>query len=318
MDHSGCLPDVIERVRPEKVFASVKGTEALARHFGLSGVEAVADGQTMALGGADLRFLETRMLHWPDSMFTYYSDDQVLFSSDAFGMHLACTQRFTDEMPWDVIEHECAKYYANILLPFSKLVLKLVDRLGVLNLPLRVIACDHGPIWRDGLDRIMALYARWAAQAPTRKAVVVYDTMWGSTAMMARAVVEGLVAGGAWAKVLPMGGSHRSDVATELLDAGALVVGTPTLNQNMFPTLADVLTYLKGLAPTNLVGGAFGSCGWSSRAVAQVAEALKAMGVESVAEPVESVYVPDADALARCRALGQAVAERLAERQAVR
>ncbi|NLF29390.1 MAG: FprA family A-type flavoprotein [Planctomycetes bacterium] len=312
MDHSGCLPDVIERIRPRTVFASAKGAEALARHFGLSGVQAVADGQAMTLGGAELRFYETRMLHWPDSMFTYYAADRVLFSSDAFGMHLAGTQRFTDEMPWDVVEQECAKYYANILLPFSKLVLKLVGRLEELALPLKVIACDHGPIWREGLDRIVELYVKWATQAPTRKAVVVYDTMWGSTARMAQAVVEGLVAGGAWAKVLPMGGSHRSDVATEILDAGALLVGTPTLNQNLFPTLADVLTYLKGLAPKNLVGGAFGSYGWSSKAVGQVADALEAMGVEAVAEPVESAYVPDAQVLQRCRALGRAVAGRLA------
>ncbi|MFW6154586.1 MAG: FprA family A-type flavoprotein [Planctomycetota bacterium] len=311
MDHSGCLPDVIERVKPDAVFASGKGTEALARHFGLTDVEAVADGTAMTLGGADLHFLETRMLHWPDSMFTYYANDQVLFSSDAFGMHLASTQRFTDEMPWDVVRHECAKYYANILLPFSKLVLKLADRLGELDLPLKVIACDHGPIWREGLDRIVELYVQWATQAPTRKAVVVYDTMWGSTAAMAQAVAEGLVAGGAWAKVLPMGANHRSDVATELLDAGALVVGTPTLNRHMFPTLADVLTYLEGLAPKNLVGGAFGSYGWSSKAVGQVTEALKSMGVDTVAEPVESAYVPDEEVLARCHELGRAVAERL-------
>jgi len=313
MDHSGCLPDVIERVEPEAVYASTMGVKALKAHFGMDNIVAVADGESMDLGGTNLQFLETRMLHWPDSMFTYYGEDQVLFSSDAFGMHLASVERFVDETPWDIVVYESAKYYANILLPFSRLILKLADRVSELALPLQVIASDHGPIWRRDLTRPLEMYVKWARQAPTPKAVVVYDTMWGSTAKMAQAVAGGLAAGGAKVKVLPMSGSHRSDVATELLDAGALLVGSPTLNQNMFPTVADVLTYLKGLQPTNLIGAAFGSYGWSSKAVGQINEALAAMGVELVGPGAEAVYVPDADALGRCREMGLAVAQRLAE-----
>jgi len=246
-------------------------------------------------------------------MFTYYEDDQVLFSSDAFGMHLATAERFVDEVPWDIVAAESAKYYANILLPFSKLILKLADRLTELALPLKVIASDHGPIWRKDLNRPAEMYVRWASQAPTRKAVVVYDTMWGSTAKMAGAVVEGLTAGGVTSQVIPLGGGHRSDVATELLDAGALLVGSPTLNQNMFPTVADMLTYVKGLQPKNLIGGAFGSYGWSSKAVGQISDMLESMGVDLVDPAVDAVYVPDADALGRCRDLGREVARQLTE-----
>jgi len=177
-----------------------------------------------------------------------------------------------------------------------------------------VIATDHGPIWRRDLDTIVSLYARWAERLPTRKAVVVYDTMWGSTAKMAQAVCEGLVAGGSQAKMLPLSGTHRSDVATEILDAGALIVGSPTLNRNVFPTLADVLCYLKGLAPKNLLGAAFGSYGWSSQAVGQLTAALTDMGVEMIGEGVECSYVPDRQVLQECRTLGLRVAERLADR----
>lgn len=311
MDHSGCLPWVIETVKPEKVFASKLGAKALESHFGLTDVTTVADGEQLTLGGADFTFLETRMLHWPDSMFSYFADEQVLFSNDAFGMHLASTERFTDEVPWSLIEREMAKYYANILMPFAKLIQKLAGRMQELNLPLKLVATDHGPIWRKDIDRAVALYTKWAERKPTKKAVVVYDTMWGSTAKMAQAVAEGLLAGGATAKVIPMGGSHRSDVATEVLDAGALVVGSPTLNQNMFPTLADVLTYLRGLQPKNLIGAAFGSYGWSSKAVDQLREELEKMGAEIVGEKIESEYVPETDVLQRCRELGRQVADRL-------
>jgi len=313
MDHSGCLPEMIERVQPKKVFASALGVKALEAHFGLTDVTAVGDGEALSLGGVDLTFYETRMLHWPDSGFTWYPADGVLFSNDAFGMHLASTERFTDELPWPVIEGELGKYYANILLPLSKLVAKLLVRVGELALPIKLIANDHGPIWRKDFDRLLGLYARWAEQKPTRKAVVVYDTMWGSTAKMALAVAEGLAAGGAAVKVMPLAGSHRSDVATELLDAGALVVGSPTLNRNMFPTLADLLTYLQGLAPKHLVGGAFGSYGWSSQVVKQLAAALTAMGVEVVGDGVATVYVPGDEALVNCKALGRQVAKRLEE-----
>jgi flavorubredoxin len=314
MDHSGSLPRAVAAVRPQRVLASKKGVEALRAHFGDLGapLEPVASGSTLDLGGVRARFLETRMLHWPDSMFTVLDDDGVLFSQDAFGMHLASTERFADEVAADLLEREAAKYYANILLPFSAQVTKLLGRVAEIGLAPRVVAPDHGPIFRQDVTWPLERYGRWAQQMPTKKAVVVFDTMWQSTAAMARAIEEGLRLGGAGpVQVMPLGSCHRSDVATELLDAGALIVGSPTLNNQMYPTVADALTYLQGLKPRNLVGAAFGSHGWSGEAVSKIEEHLDAMKIERVAESVKVVYVPDAAALGRCRDLGRAVAERL-------
>jgi flavorubredoxin len=315
MDHSGCLPETIAAVKPEKVFASANGVRALEAHFHMGGgIEAVKNGSTLSLGNMHVTFVETKMLHWPDSMVSYLAEEKVLFSQDAFGQHLASETLWADEVPRDILYEEAAKYYANILLPFSPLVARTVPALKAMNLALAVLAPDHGPLYRKDLGWIMDLYGRWAEQKPTRKALVVFDTMWESDALMAEAVAEGLAAGGARpVKVLPLRSSHRSDVATEILEAGALVVGSPTINNQIFPTMADVLCYLEGLKPKNLVGAAFGSYGWSGESVGKLEEWLRRMGVRLVAEGVKIQYVPDDEALAQCRALGETVARKLGE-----
>jgi flavorubredoxin len=312
MDHSGCLPEVIQAVKPEKVFASAMGSKTLSEHFHLDHeIVALKSGESLSLGNLNLTFLETRMLHWPDSMFTYLVEDELLFSQDAFGMHLASGERFADEIDGWILDQEAAKYYANILLPYSPLVTKLIEKVGQMDMSLGTIAPDHGPIWRKEVNRMPELYARWAAQKPTNKALVVYDTMWQSTDLMARAIADGLVTGGAVAKLMPLRSCQRSEVATEVLDAGALLVGSPTINNNVFPTVADLLSYLKGLKPQNLIGAAFGSYGWSGEAVDQVKDVLGQMKVDLVGENLKTKYVPDEEALARCFSLGSLVAEKL-------
>jgi len=312
MDHSGCLPETIAAVKPDAVFASAMGVKALADHFRLGpGLVAVKNGEQMNLGGVNHSFHETRMLHWPDSMFTWMPNDRLLFSQDAFGMHLASGERFDDELPADLLEREAAKYYANILMPFSPLVAALLGKLPSLGISPRIIAPDHGPIWRGNVAGIVERYAAWARRTPRRKAVIIYDTMWGSTHRMARLIGEGVVAGGAEVKILPLGANHRSDAATELLDAGALLVGSPTLNNDIFPTVADALCYLKGLKPKGLVGAAFGSYGWSGESVKILNGLLKEMQVGLVGDGVSVRYVPDDGALAECAALGRRVAETL-------
>lgn len=316
MDHSGCLPKTIDAVKPERVFASVMGAQALSDHFHMSyPIVPVKDGESLSLGNRSVLFVETRMLHWPDSMFTYLVDESLLFSQDGFGMHLATSSLFADENDRGVLDYEFAKYYANILLPLSPVVIKVLDKLESLGIRPRVIAPDHGPIWRrpEDIQKAVALYRKWAEQKPARKALVVYDTMWQSTAMMARAIVDGLRMGGVETKLLPISGSDRSDVATELLDAGALLVGSPTINSTMFPTVADVLTYLKGLKPRNLIGAAFGSYGWAGGATKEVEAVLRDMKVELVSEALQVKYVPTEDDLRRCFNLGAQVAQRLDE-----
>ncbi|MBU2227169.1 MAG: FprA family A-type flavoprotein [Proteobacteria bacterium] len=315
MDHSGCLPEIIAAVKPEKVFASAVGTRTLRELFPLDReLVPVRDGETLSLGNRTLTFMETRMLHWPDSMFAYLNEEQLLFSQDAFGMHLASLERFDDELDPAVLAYEAATYYANILLPYSPLVLKLLEKVAAAGLSFRLIAPDHGPIWRKDMAGIVERYRKWAAQKPTAKAVVFYATMWHSTEKMARAISEGLAAGGLHVKLLSMDKAHRSDVAYEILDAGAIAVGSPTLNNHLLPNMADILTYLRGLKPRNLVGAAFGSYGWSGEAVKEIEEILASMKIEPAGEGISVKNVPDGGVLLRCYELGLKMAEMVGAR----
>ncbi len=316
MDHSGCLPEVIAAVKPEKVFASQTGAKTLRELFPSDSLEiaAVRDGETLSLGNRTLVFMETRMLHWPDSMFAYLKEEELLFSQDAFGMHLASLERFDDQVDPAILEYEAATYYANIILPYSPLVLKLLERVAAAKLSFKIVAPDHGPVWRKDIGGIVGLYGKWAAQKPTAKAVVVYATMWHSTEKMARAVSEGLAAGGLQVRFMSMGEVHRSEVVYELLGAGALAVGSSTLNNNLLPQMADVLTYIKGLKPRNLVGAAFGSYGWSGEAVGQIEAILGEMKAESAGEGIRVKNVPDAGTLEKCYGLGIRMAEQVKAR----
>ncbi|MBN1883041.1 MAG: flavodoxin domain-containing protein [Deltaproteobacteria bacterium] len=318
MDHSGSLVEMMGLINPERVYVSKMGKKNLEAHFheDVAGkLTEVKDGEKINLGNMNVTFLESRMLHWPDSMISYLKEEKLVFSQDAFGMHLASTERFADELDESLLKSEAAKYYANILLLYSPVVAKFLDRVTTLNLDIDIVAPDHGPIWRTkkDIEKIVGLYAGWAEQKPTNKALVVYDTMWKSTEKMARAISEGLGDGGSDVKVLSLGANHRSDVATEILNAGALVVGSPTMNNQIFPTLADTLTYLKGLKPKNLIGAAFGSYGWSGESVKDLSRILEEMGVELVGEGIGTLFVPDEEALGRCYDLGRAVAERLSQ-----
>ena len=309
MDHSGSLPQVIAAVNPKKVFASVVGAKTLAELFPNPGeITPVKDGETFSLGNRTLTFLETRMLHWPDSMFTYLNEEQLLFSQDAFGMHYASLERFADGCDPAALAYEAATYYANILLPYSPQVLKLIEKVKSAKLSFKIIAPDHGPIWRKETDGILGRYARWAAQKPEGRAVVVYATMWHSTERMARAISEGLAAGGLRVKVMSMDEVHRSDVMYELLCAGAVAVGSPTLNNHVLPNMADILTYMRGLKPRNMIAAAFGSYGWSGEAVREIEEVLTEMKLEKTGEGIRVKNVPDAEALSRCYDLGKDMA----------
>ena len=312
MDHSGSLPRAIERIKPEKIFASKMGAKALGRHFDLDrDITVVGDGETLDLGAEKLTFAETKMCHWPDSMVTYQHGRQILYTQDAFGMHLAGFERYADEYDRMVIDHEAAKYYANILMHLAGFIGKTLDKLTALDLDISMIAPDHGPIWRtpEDIGGIIGSYARWSAQEPTDKVVVVYDSMWGSTARMARAIGEGLFAGGAKAKLMSMSACHRSDVVTEILDAGGLVVGSATMNNGIQPAIADVITYIGGLKPRNLAAGAFGSYGWSGEAPKNLQAWLTDLGLNVIGDPLGVNYVPDADDLAKCRRFGLEIAQ---------
>jgi len=314
MDHSGCLPEMIKLCKPEKVFASKMGVKALNEHFHIDlGLTEVKNGEVLNIGNMNLNFIETRMLHWPDSMVTYLAERKILFSQDAFGMHLASNERFDNQLETGILEYEGAKYFANILLPYSMQVGKSIEGILALNLDIEIIAPDHGPVWTEKRDWIINLYNKWAKQEPTKKLLVVYDTMWKSTEKMARAISDGAVSNGVNCKVMPLTSVHRSDIATEILTAGGLAVGSPTLNRNIYPTVIDALTYLKGLQPKNLVGGVFGSYGWSGEGDKQARAILEDMKIELVDENVRCKYVPSHEVLSQCSDLGAKLAQRIKE-----
>jgi flavorubredoxin len=287
------------------------GEKALTAHFGGKwNLQPVENGGQMSLGKRTLNFLETRMLHWPDSMFAYCPEEKVLFSSDAFGQHFAGLERFDDEIGEAIMPH-AKKYYANILLPYSTMVLKLVEKIEEMGLAFEVICPDHGIMWRREPGKIIEAYVQWAHQNPARKAVVVYDTMWHSTARMAEAIVEGLGQAKVHTQLMDLRACHRSDVMTEVLDAGAVLVGSPTLNNGLFPTVADFLCYMKGLRPANKIGAAFGSYGWSGESVKLIKKELEEMKFQVIDPVVKTQYVPDESDLEACYNLGLSVAEAL-------
>jgi flavorubredoxin len=309
MDHSGGLPRIMHRVGEDKpLYCSKMGLKSLPLHFRQKwNYRPVETGTELSLGRKTLAFLETRMLHWPDSMFTYVKEDKLLFSSDAFGQHYAGPERFDDEIG-DAIMPHAAKYFANILLIYTPLILKLVEKVQELGLAIDTICPDHGIVWRQDPAKIINAYVEWSKQKPKRKAVVVYDSMWHSTQKMAEAIVAGLAEQGVDAKPMHLRACHRSDVMTQVLDAGAVVVGSPTLNNGLFPTVSDFLTYMKGLKPQNKVGAAFGSYGWSGEAVKLINKELEAMKFDVASPGLKIQYVPDDKGVQAAYELGKKIA----------
>lgn len=313
MDHSGSLPEVMKEIEPEKVICSKMGHKALLKHFHREDwpYHIVTPGEEMSLGEKTLSFLETRMLHWPDSMFTYIVEDQILFSSDAFGEHLATSERFDDEVNQDVLMFEATKYYANILTLYSPLVKKLLAKVAEMNLPIKMIAPDHGVIWRDNPGKIIDAYSRWCVHEGKGNALIIYDTMWHSTEMMAKAVADGLQDQGIGYKLINLQVNHRSDVMTDVLEASAVILGCPTLNNGMLPRMAGFLMYMRGLRPTNKIGAAFGSYGWSGEAVKLMNKSMTEMKFTLVHEGLKVQYVPEHSNLKECVELGKTVGQAL-------
>ena len=312
LDHSGSLEQTISMCEPGKVFASSQGVLNLKAHFGESfPVQEVANNSELSLGKDKLKFIESRMLHWPDSMITLLEGENVLFSNDIFGMHYASTERFDDEIDESKWLYYAKKYYANIILPYCKIVANFLGLVAKLGLNPKIICPDHGLIWRKDPTKIVKLYADWASQKSIKKALVVYDTMWGSTAKMASSITDGLKSVGVSVKQMSLHFTHRSDVVAEIIDSNALIMGTPILNQGMYPSLADLLCYLKGLRKENLKGAVFGSYGWSDAPLNKFEEEVKNIGVQIVAPLVKSRFVPTEEVLHNCYELGKKVGESL-------
>ena len=309
MDHSGALPQLMSRIGADKpLYCSEMGHKNLARHFQFPfRFHPVKDGETLSLGRRTLQFMETRMVHWPDSMFTYIPGDGILFSSDGFGQHFATFEKFADEVGEDLVMVHAKKYYANILTLYGPMILKVIDRIVKDKIDIRMICPDHGLIWRRSPERIIEAYGRWSRQEAERKAVVVYDSMWNSTEAMALEIAAGIRATGVTALPMHLHTAHRSDIMTEVLDAAAVVVGSPTLNNGLFPTVADILTYMKGLKPRHKIAAAFGSYGWSGEAVKLILKEFEAMNLAPLDAGLRIQYVPTADQMRSCWEYGQTI-----------
>jgi flavorubredoxin len=306
---------MVELVKPEKIICSPMGKKAIIDHFHREDwpYQVVKTGEEISLGKRTVRFIETRMLHWPDSMFSYIKEDGILFSSDAFGQHLATTERFDDEVDlWRVME-ESAKYYANILYLYSPLIRKLLKNIGEMDLDIKMIAPDHGVVWRSNIDKILKAYDKWSRNKADRKALVIYDSMWHSTEKMAHAIAEGITETGVSTDLINLKVHHRSDIMTAVLNANTIVLGCSTLNNGLLPRMAGLLMYMRGLKPTNKLGASFGSYGWSGEAVNLMNRALEDMKIEVIEDGLRKKYVPDTDALEECVEMGRRIGKRVLE-----
>lgn len=306
MDHSGSVPELMKAAPQIQIVTSSKGQKGLERHFKPDqqwNYHIVESGGQLNTGKYNLNFVQTPMVHWPDSMVTYIPEAKLLLPNDAFGQHIASPQRFDDEIGWDILHEEAAKYYANIVLPYGKQVAKALEALSGLDIDM--IGPSHGIIWRSYLSELLNVYQQWAANETQEKALIVYDTMWGATKKIALALKDGLEAAGVPVVVRFLQTSHISEIMTDVLTSKALFLGSPTLNNGMLPTMSAFLTYLKGLRPQNRMGLAFGSYGWGGQGAKEVSAAMQEMGWEQPQEYVNLLYAPDPEELDEVREKGK-------------
>lgn len=295
MDHSGGLPEIMRIAPKASVFCSPKGETGLREHYKENwNFKPMESGTVLNLGKRNLHFILTPMVHWPDNMVLYMPEGKVLFSNDAFGQHLASSERFDDEYPLDITMLEARKYYANIVLPYSRQVQKVL--VGINDLDIEIIANSHGIIWRKHIKEIISGYTSWASNETRKKALIVYDTMWHSTEAMALAIQDAFEQSGYITSLLSLQHNHISDIMTEVIDAEYICIGSPTLNGRMLPTMAAFLTYLSGLAPKNRKSVVFGSYGWGPKQIDDMATTMTESGFQVVAtEKIK--YVPSEEDL---------------------
>ncbi len=296
MDHSGALPELLKVAKNAVVYTSPNGERGLNRHYDItSEMRTVKTGDTLSLGKYNLEFNLAQMVHWPDNMVSFLKEEKILFSNDAFGQHIATSERFTDEYDRGIVFEEAAKYYANIVLSYGTQVTKLLKEAS--QWPIEIIAPSHGLIYRDKLGDILNAYTKWAANECSEKAVILYGTMWGSTEKMAYVLRDLFEENGIRFELHNLDNHHISDVMTSLLDAKYICIGSPTLNNNILPSVAAFLTYMKGLAPKNRTGIAFASYGWSGESVKQIEDVLDAAKFELPVRGLRIQYTPNIEDL---------------------
>ncbi len=310
-DHSGALPEIMKFAPNAKIFCSAKCREGLLKHsFPGSDWDfnIVKTGDKLNLGKRTLAFLEAPMIHWPDSMFTYCPEEKLLMPNDAFGQHYATSKRFDDEVDQSVLMDEAVKYYANILWPLSAIILKKLEEVQKMNIPIKIIAPSHGIIWRKDPAKIINAYLSWSKNEMKNKVVLVYETMWGATEKMARKITEGITDAGLLVKLFDIAVSDRTEVIKEMFDARGFIIGSSTHDNDMLPSIAGFLEFLKGLKPRDRLVSVFGSYGWAGGAIKNIEGVIKEMGLELAQPSLGVQYVPSESELVNCYELGKKIA----------
>jgi len=318
-DHVTSLDKIMELATNATIYITKKGKQGIDRFFDTSkwNVKIVKTGDTINIGKRNLLFIETPMLHWPDSMMTYIKEDKILISQDAFGQHLASSARFDDEFIADAsmaeLEDFVIDYYANILMPFGQLIKNKIAEINKLGIEIEMIAPDHGIIWRKDPSKIINMYLDMASGKADLRVLIVYDTMWHSTEQMINPIVEGIRDRGIETRVIKLRATPLSFAVKELWKARGFIVGSPTLNNTMFPTIAEFLTYLRGLKPKNRICSAFGSYGWGGGATRDIFEEFKRLGLEAVEPGIQVMYKPSYEDKKQCFEFGKDFASKVKE-----
>jgi flavorubredoxin len=310
-DHSGSLADIKKVARDAVIVCTKRGQDGICKHFECDNWEfrVVKTGDELKTGKKTLMFLEMTMLHWPDSMATYVKENKLLLSNDAFGQHIASVERYDEDLGIEEALKWAKIYYANILMPFGELVKKKLREVEDLGIEIEMIAPSHGVIWKNPA-RIIDAYAKWANFEGEDKLVIVYDTMWKSTAKLARAIAEGAGSRGVEVRMFHVRNDAWSDIMTEILDAKGVAIGSPTMHNTIFPPVAGFLEYMRSLKPKNKIGFAFGSYGWGGGAVKAITKILESLKFEII-EPFQVKFRPTEDELKRAFEMGEKLAEKI-------
>ncbi len=314
VDHSGGLPELMKEIPGTPIYCTANGVKSLKGHYHEDwNFQVVKTGDTLDLGEGKLIFIEAPMLHWPDSMFEYYTKDAILFSNDAFGQHYASEFMYNDLVDQAELFQEAIKYYANILTPFSPLVIKKIHEVLGFNVPVSMICTSHGVIWRDNPTQIVEQYLKWADNYQEHQVTLIYDTMWDATKKMAEAIAEGIksVDPTLNIKLFNVSKVDKNDVISEVFKAKLVVAGSSTINKGILSAMASTLEIMKGLKFKNKKAAGFGSYGWSGESPKLMSEELAKCGFEVIEEGLGVMWQPDEAALETCRDYGRKLAEKL-------
>jgi anaerobic nitric oxide reductase flavorubredoxin len=311
-DHSGALPAILKLCPKAKVLGTAKCKEGLYKnYYGSWDFQTVKTQDELKLGKKTLNFIEAPMIHWPDSMFTYCPEEKLLLPNDAFGQHYATSVRFDDEVDQSVLMDEAAKYYGNILWPLGSIILKKIEDLQKMNIPISMIAPSHGVIWRRAPEKIINAYLSWAKNETKPKIVVIYETMWGSTEKMARKIIDGIIDSGVEVRLFDINQSDRTEIVKEMLDAKGFLIGSSTHDNDMLPTIAGFLEFVKGFKPKNRAAAVFGSYGWAGGAVKSMESLLQNAGISLTQLGLSVKYVPSVEELKSCYEFGRNFADKI-------